>query len=67
MSREEDRIANEQALKELVRDRSGFTGPDRDRFSPNSRFSEWSAERRQKAADTFGANWASVLSGHGDQ
>jgi hypothetical protein len=67
MADHERELTNEAALRELVRDRSGFTGPDRDRFSPNSRFAEWSPEKRQQAADNFGANWASVLSGHGDQ
>ena len=40
---------------------------DCDRVSPYSRFSQWDENRRENAARMFGPNWASVLSGMGDQ
>ena len=36
-------------------------------YAEHTRFTEWTDKQRLNAASNFGPNWASVLSGMGDQ
>lgn len=55
-----------------VSDRKDLSENEKDRIHADnvaswSPLSSKSFEERRKAAEMFGPNWASILSGHGDQ
>jgi len=55
-------VSDDRTMSEEEKDRVHANN-----YASHTRFSNWTQEQRERAARNLGPNWASVLSGMGDQ